>query len=442
MLFFVPSSSLDAQFLPSGGGDGSAGDEAGGSDGRILLDGIAATVGSEIILISEVVQQTLLMKGGLGSSMPNAGELEGVLSDLIINKLLYVKAVEDSIELEDNLLTQQVDAYVGRLVTQAGSESSLETRYDKTMSEIRAEVRPIVREQLIIEMLQRRQFFDLKVTTRDIEAFYEIYRDSLPQVPEQVEIAHIFIETKPNDAARQNAFTLGNAIADSLRDGGIFGEYARRYSVDPGSARKGGELDWVPYGAFVSEYEAAVRELGINEISDPVESKFGLHIIQLLDREEDRFRSRHVLLPFRPAESTIAATIDTLRMISDRVTAGEDFGALARTYSDDGESAVRNGSLGRLPVTELGPLTWIVDSLSIGEVSTPRPFTASPTERGYHIVRLVDIIAPHAVDPKKDRDQIEGLARRWKQSRELVGFIEDLRKEIYWEILHDFQAGG
>lgn len=425
-------------------GDGRTGDPFGGSDGRILIDGIAATVGGEIILISEVMERAILMAQRSGTSFrePTSQELDAILGDLIIGKLLYTRAIEDSIEVGDEILGQQVDEYVGRLAAQEGSESELERIYGKSMAEIRAQVRPLVREQLSVELLRRRKFGDLKVTQRDIDEFYTEYRDSLPQVPEQVELAHIFIETEPDEQARARTFELGSSIADSLRNGGIFGEFARRYSIDPGSAAKGGELGWVPFGKFVSEYEKTVRELEINQISEPVESRYGLHVIQLLDREEDRFRSRHILIPFRPSEATIAATIDTLESLRTRIASGEDFGKLARAYSDDLDSKGRGGLIGRIAPTELGALGWVVDSLEVGESSEPRPFSLSPTQTGYHILRLVDIIPPHAVDPVEDREQIEGLALRWKQSRELAAFIDELRDEIYWEILHDFGAGG
>ena len=411
---------------------------------KILIDGVAAVVGDQIILISDVVQQAALMASARGGTpqLPGPQVLQDVLNELVTNKILYVKALEDSIEVGDQILNQQIDDYVARLVARAGSESALESETGKSMTEIRATVRPIVTEQLSVEILRRRRFTEQKVTTREIEAFYTEYRDSLPSVPEQVELAHIFLKAEASDASKEAARELAMRIADSIRGGGIFGEFARRYSIDPGSSRKGGELGWVPYGKFVSEYEGSVDTLGINEISEPVESKFGFHVIQLLDKEEGRFRSRHVLVPIEPSETEVATIVDSLQAIRRRAMAGEEFGELARLYSDDPESSVRDGLLARLPTSELGPYRWVVDDLTPGEISEPRPLQTTPTESGYHILKLVRIIPPHPFDPVADRDQLEPIVARRKQTEQLLAWIDELRETIYWEVLHDFRQGG
>ncbi len=411
---------------------------------KILIDGIAAVVGDQIILISDVVQQAALEASSRGGApqLPGPEVLQDVLDELIVNKLLYVKALEDSIEVGDQILNQQIDDYVGRLVARAGSESALETATGKTMSEVRASVRPIVNEQLTVEILRRRRFTEQKVTSRDIEAFYREYRDSLPSVPEQVELAHIFLKAEASESSKRAARELAERIADSIRDGGIFGEYARRYSIDPGSGSKGGELGWVPYGKFVSEYEKSVDTLGINEISGPVESKFGYHIIQLLDKEENRFRSRHILVPIVPSDDEVAAIVDSLNTLRQRALSGESFGQLASLYSDDPDSRVRDGLLARLPTSELGPYRWVIDDLAPGDISDPRPLQTTPTESGYHILKLVRIIPPHPFDPVADRDQLEPIVARRKQTEEILAWIEELRKTIYWEVMHDFRQGG
>lgn len=411
---------------------------------KILIDGIAAVVGDQIILISDVVQQAALMANSRGGAqqLPGPEVLQDVLDELIVNKLLYVKALEDSIEVGDQILTQQIEDYVGRLVARAGSERALEKETGKTMADIRAAVRPIVTEQLSVEILRRRRFTEPKVTARDIDAFYIEYRDSLPSVPEQVELAHIFLKAEASEASKESSRVLAERIADSIRDGGIFGEYARRYSIDPGSSAKGGELGWVPHGKFVKEYESSIDTLSINEISGPVESKFGYHIIQLLDKEEGRFRSRHVLVPIEPSDDEIAVITDSLRVLRGRAISGESFGKLASLYSDDPDSRVREGLLARLPTSELGPYRWVIDDLRPGEISDPRPLQTTPTESGYHILKLVRIIPPHPFDPVADRDQLEPIVARRKQTEAILGWIEELRKTIYWEVMHDFRQGG
>ncbi len=430
------------QAQPIGTGDPSSGGDL--APEKILIDGIAAVVGDQIILISDVVQQAALLASSAGApaQLPGPEILQEVLDELVVNKLLYVKAIEDSIEVGEDLLTQQVEEYVGRLVARAGSEEALSAATGKEIAEVRSSVRPIVKEQLMVELLRRRKFSEQKVTNRDIEEFYALYRDSLPSVPEQVELAHIFLKAEASEESKDAARLLAERIADSIRNGGIFGEFARRYSIDPGSGSKGGELGWVAKGKFVSEYENSVDTLGINEISGAVESRFGFHVIQLLDKESSRFRSRHVLVPIEPSDEEVADLLDTLEMIRSRAINGEPFRELAQQYSDDGESRIRGGLLARLPTTELGPYQWVIDSLAPGEVSTPRPLQTSPTESGYHILQLVRVIPPHPFDPVADRDQLEPIVARRKQTERILEWIEDLRETIYWEVMHDFRQGG
>lgn len=413
----------------------------GGTGDRTILEGIAALVGDKVILISDVVQRAALIKG----SSPSLGLSEQqlyreVLDELIATNLLLMRAEEDSIVVTDDIINAQLDERINQLVQQVGGSSAvLEQYYGKSIAEIRAEARPIIRDQLMVEFLRRRRFDDLKVTERDMEEFYRQYRDSLPQVPEQVEIARILILEKPSTEARDRTVALARAIIDSLKNGGDFADFARRYSVDPSSAAHGGEVGWVKNGRFVPEYENAARALNINQMSEPVESKFGIHIIQLLDKKDDELRSRHILLPLKAEEAQKRAIVDTLNSIRSRALAGESFGALAAKYSEDEESRYNNGIVTRYPTDELpASYQWIMDSLKVGGISEPRPTRPSPTESGYHIIKLNRIIPPHTVDMKEDRDQVEQLATVWKQNQKLQEWLDELRKEIYWEVKYDF----
>lgn len=425
-----------------GTGDGSGTTGGNLKSDRIAIDGIAAIVDDNIILISDVAQRVTLFKGQSPSIQISDQDLyREVLNDLIVNNLLLVQAEKDSIVVSDDMIDAQLDERVNQLVSQVGGSASvLEQAYGKSMQEIRAEARPIIREQLMVELLRRDKFADLKVTERDMDEFYRQYRDSLPEVPEQIEIAHILLLVKPSDDAREKTIALGNAIIDSLKAGGDFAEFAKRYSVDPGSGARGGELGWVPRGRFVKEYEDAAWALELNEISEPTESQFGVHIIQLLDKKEDEIRSRHILLPLKADEQQKKQMIDSLASIRSRIMAGESFARMASTYSDDEESKYNGGVLAKYPVSELpADFQWIVDSMEVGQVSEPRPIDLSPTESGYHIIKLNRIIPAHKVNLEEDRKQIERLATSWKQNQKMLEWVTELRKSIYWEIKYKFE---
>ncbi len=420
----------------TGGGD----KPSTGAGDRQIIDGIAAAVGNEIILISDVLQRALLVAQQNPSVDPNDPELHNeILNSLIAEKLLLVRAEEDSIQVSEDLVNGQVDQRVQQLTMQAGGEENLEKYYNMSIAQIRQEAKPLIRQQLQIRMLQEKHFADMKLTERDINEFYRLYQDSLPEMPEQIEIAHIMLKAKPGDSAKSRTITLANAIIDSIKNGGDFADFAKRYSTDPGSGSKGGDLGFMAKGKLVAPYEQAAEKLGINEISGPVETQFGIHIIQVTDRRDDKMRSRHILLPLKQSESEKQEMITKLEGIRTRALNGEDFGALATEYSEDNESKAFDGVLGKFPVDQLPPnFKRIVTELEVGEISEPKQIALSPTESGYHIVKVIRKVPAHALDPEDDRDQLERLARVYKENKELSDWVAELRNEIYWDIKHTF----
>lgn len=421
------------------GGDPSTG----GSGDRMALDGIAAVVGNKVILISDVFQRVALLKSQSQDLGLTDNELyQEVLNDLIVNNLLLVQAENDSISVPDEAIDAQLEERIQQLARQAGGSTEyLERVYGKSMAEIRAEARPIIRDQILVELLRRDRFSDLKVTERDMEEFYRQYSDSLPQIPEQLEIAHILLLEKPSDESRAKAIDLAESIIDSLKNGADFAEFAKRYSIDPGSGAKGGELGWQPKGRFVKEFEDAAWELEINEISDPVVSSYGIHIIQLLDQKDGEVRTRHILLPLKASDQEKQALTDTLSMIRRNILDGkESFAAMARKWSDDENSKYDGGILAKYPTSDLpAGYQWLLDSMNVGEISEPRPIRVSPTESGFHIIKLTRIIPAHAANLAEDRDQIERLATVWKQNQRMLEWVDELRKNIYWEIKYEFK---
>jgi len=416
-----------------GTGTGTA---APGSD-RQLLDGVAAVVGNEVVLVSDVMQQVLLYsRQNKGYDPQDPGLQREVLDAIIDEKLVLTRAREDSVTVSEEEITRAVDYQLQRILSQfGGSEAQVEKAYGMSMDKIRRESREIIRQQFLVERMRQRKFGDLKPTESDMQEFYRIYKDSLPAVPEQVELQSIVLLVRPSAEAKQQAIDLAHAITDSIRAGGDFADFARRYSADPGSAANGGDLGYVEKGKFVAEFENTTKRLEINQISDPVETQFGIHIIQLLDRKGDATHSRHILLPIRQTGAQTDSVIARLNEIRSRALAGENFGELARTYSEDENTKGLGGSLGKIPVDQLpAESKSMIVAMKEGEISEPQPVTLSPTEGGYQIIRLVRRIPPHPLDPQDDRAQLERLATLYKQTNEYRRWIAELRDEIYWEI--------
>ena len=165
-----------------------------------------------------------------------------------------------------------------------------------SVSRIRKNYREEVRKQLLVERLQQQRFMNIKCTNREVEDFYTQYRDSIRPIPASVELAHIVKYIKPSADAKDEVRKLALRIRDSILKGIDFAELAKRHSGDPGSASSGGDLGWVDKGKLVSEYEKAAYDLQSSETSQPIESPFGFHIIQTIDKRKDAVHTRHILL--------------------------------------------------------------------------------------------------------------------------------------------------
>jgi peptidyl-prolyl cis-trans isomerase SurA len=425
------------------GGDTNGGGAPGGIPGtdRQMLDGVAAVVGNEVVLMSDVMQQAALyarQNRGLNAQDPKLQH--DVLNAIIDEKLVLTRAREDSIVVSEDEISRAVDYQVQRILSQFGnSVEKVEQAYGMSMDRIRRESREIIRQQFMVERERQKRFADLKPTEHDMQEFYQLYKDSIPTVPEQVDLASIVLLAKPSPEAKAATVALARRIIDSIKAGGDFADFARRYSADPGSASSGGDNGFVKKGSFVAEYENAAAKLGINEISEPVESVYGIHIIQVLDRHGDETRSRHILLTIGQSPQDRDSMIARLNALRTRALNGENFSDLAKKYSEDEETKGLGGSLGKLTLDQIpADAKDRISNMKDGDITEPIPVMISPTESGYQIVKLVSRIPAHPLDPQNDRAQLERLATLYKQSNEYSKWIAELRTEIYWEIKTNF----
>lgn len=413
-----------------------AGDGGVPAGDRVIVDGVAAVVGNDVILMSDVLQRAMVLsQQESGVDARNPEFQREVLNSLIDNKLVITRAKEDSIVVREEEVTEAVNRRLQQIIAQVGSEARVEELYGMPITRIRSEAREVIRQQLLEQRMMQRKFSELKVTDRDLQEFYTLYRDSLPMVPEQVELEQIVLKNRPSAEAKTAARAYADRLIDSLRAGADFAALARGHSSDAVSARAGGDLGWVDPGMFVPQFEAAAKRLGVNDISDAVESEFGYHIIQLLERKDDgSYHARHILIPVRSTDAERDSLVGRLRELRARALAGERFADLARQYSEDDVTAASGGSVGKVGIAQLGELEGSIGAMKDGEITEPMVWSTSPTESGYRIIRVARRIAPHRLDPVEDREQLEQLAQVYKQQNEYAKWIAELRKEIYWEI--------
>lgn len=405
---------------------------------RQMLDGVAAVVGNETILRSDILQQIYILAQQKQNSKIDVNDknlYQQVLNSVIDEKLVLAQAKEDSIVVNEDEVQQALDMRLSGLIQQVGSEQRLEKIYGMTMSQIKDEAKKLIQSQMLIEMMQRRKFGSIKPTEKDVQEFYNIYKDSLPNMPDQYELRQIALKIKPNAKAKEATFALAKSIIDSLKNGADFSVFAKKYSADPGSAERGGDLGFVQEGRFVKSYEDATKKLNIMEISEPVESQFGFHIIQLLDRKNNENHTRHILLKVGESVEDKKNLVDKLNGIKQRTLSGESFEKLAKELSEDEATRGTGGYMGKFTVDGITPdIRRDLATIKEGEISEPAQINISATESAYRILKFEKKIPAHKIDFKEDRNQIAKMATAYKQNKEYSKWLAELRNKIYWEI--------
>lgn len=398
------------------------------------LDRIIAVVDREVITESDLnfTVQQLAVQNRLD---PASKELrERVLDGMINDKLVLAQAIEDSVIVTDEEVTERLEQQINRMMYQVGGQQKLEEVYGMTVNRMKRDFqfRELIRKQMLVQKIQNQRQMQLSVSRREVEEFYATYKDSIPQVPMEFELSHIYIEPKPDSTVLKELVTKVQKIADSIKAGGDFAAFAKRYSSD-GSAEQGGDLGFARRGSFVKEFEEVAFTLGVNEISKPVKTQFGYHIIQLVERRGDAVRTRHILFPLQMSQANDDTAIAQLGRIRDSVMKGGNFGVMARLYSEDNDTKDIGGDLGRVAADQLDPaFADFVKGSKAGDISEPRKLTVQ-NKYGYHIISVRSVTPEHAITLESDYKRLEQLALQFKLSTTYEHWVEELRKTIYWE---------
>jgi peptidyl-prolyl cis-trans isomerase SurA len=402
-----------------------------------VLDRIVAVVGKEYILLSDLKAQTEFFAFNNKVDPSTPGLKEQVLDAMVNEKLVLAEALVDTnLVVTDDEISQQLDALIAQRVAlpQVGSEKRLEEMYGMPISKMKREFRDDMRKQLLVQKLQQSRFGQMTVSRREIEEFYQTYKDSLPAVPEELELYHILRIPRIGEASRKIVRDKAQAILDSIRAGADFAEMAKRYSQDAATASDGGDLGSWRRGQFVKEFEEIVFSLRDKQISDIVETARGYHIIQLLDRQGELVHARHILFRIGVDSVGVQETIAMLKGLKDSALAGANFSELAKRYSEDKESGPLGGFIGRATVDQFdASVLTVIAGLKSGEISDPKDVSTG-TSTGYHIIYVKERIPGHAMNLADDWKRLEQLTTSNKKNAEYLKWLKKLRGEIYWNV--------
>ncbi len=400
------------------------------------IDKIIAVVGNEIIMLSDLEGQLMLYSMQDPSINPNDPETRQKLLDMMINeKLVITKAIEDSIEITDDEIEQGWQYQLANLIQRYGDEKRIEDIYGMSVARIKSEFRDDIRKQLLAQKLRAKEFGETTVTQREVELFFNEYKDSIPDIPEEIELYHIVKNVESSNNQRDEILLLARHVRDSIVGGGDFADFARRYSSDYASAASGGELGWFEKGKLYKEFEDAAFNLLEGQISQPVETPFGLHLIQTLRKNKDSVFTRHILFRIGLSEEDRTKARNALLELRAEALKNNNFEELARKFSDERETQGFGGFLGKFSREYLpGSLAELIDSMKVGDITEPILYGSEP-KMSYHIIFKKRVIPKHRPNMEDDYNDISQLATNYKQNKKYLEWIEGLRKTIYWEIV-------
>ena len=416
--------------------------------GQQILDGIAVKVDNQIILRSDI-EGILAQEQARAQGKPLPPNLRcQVLQSLVLNKLMLARADLDSVTVTDAQVSSELDRRMNYFVQQVGSEKKLEELYNKPARVLKEDLRPQVRDQLVQQKMQEQIAGKVTVTPREVKEYFDkVPKDSIPYFSTEVEVGEIVIPAQVNDAAKQAAIAQLNDLRARVLAGESFEELAKKYSQDPGSGAQGGYLGFFKKGELVPEYEAASRKLEPGQLSPVVESQFGFHLIQFIERKGDSYSTRHILL--KPVTGTADASVAATKLtrirreiLSDSIS----FAKAAKEYSTDKMTAANGGLLinrqdngSKLPLDKLDPAVFfIIDTMKVGHITPPLPYRTDDGKEAMRILYLKSNTPPHQANLLDDYQKISQAAIAQKKNRALDEWYEKNRSTVYLEVAPEY----
>ncbi len=407
-----------------------------------LVDKIIAKVDNYIVIKSELesAYQAYLAEGN-----PNSDEARCQLFNrLIMNKLMVAKAEIDSVVVTDLEVDQNTTQRMNAILQSSGnSPEELERRYGKSLEQIRVELRDQIREQLLAREMTGRITKDLKITPAEVKRFFnKIPKDSLPFYSSDVEIGQIVKNVKISNSQKQDAKRRLSEIRERIINGEDFNTLAQKYSEDPSVKSNGGEMGFVGRGQMVPQFEAMAFKLRKNEISQPFETSFGIHIMQLIDRRGNEYNSRHILLQGVPSEEDVKRAekyLDSLRrlVLSDSIK----FDYAAKEHSDDMGTKGHGGYFtdpdGGIHVSlrEIDPVVYLaLDTMKVGQISKPLTYRTEDGKEAVRVLYFKAKVPPHQANLKDDWHRIQSAALAEKKDKMIGKWFNKSRSDVFINI--------
>lgn len=428
---------------------------------KFIADKVVAVVGNSPILYSDVVKHARQITEEYRSqnyTSPREPMAEA-LEVLLEQKLLFNQAQIDSVGIERYIpgIADMVNQQVDEMVKKTGSIKALEDLQKKPLYSIKEDLSKDIEEYYYAVEMRSTIESEIKITPGEVDRFYRRFdKDSLPIIPEQYVYAQITRMPKSSELAKQRARERLLDLRQRIIDGERFDRLAVMYSVDPGSALRGGEMEPAPKESFVGPFADALTKLRPGQVSGVVETEFGFHIIQLIDKPaENLYHMRHILMKPTYTDDELEETITFLDSLAGVIRNGDiTFEKAAESYSDDEGSRMNGGVVSnqqllfrytgnsdpkqtrtRFIKDNLDPNDFrYLNRLKPGEISPAFIGADMSMNQMGKVLKLVEIVPAHKADLSQDYLDIEQMALDRKKSAHFHNWLNAKIDEMYIKI--------
>ena len=412
-----------------------------------VIDEVVWVVGDEAILKSDVESERL-------NAQYEGRKFDGdpycvIPEQLAVQKLFLHQAELDSISVSEQDVLSRLEQQTNWLIDQIGSKEKMEEYYNKTSTQIREMLRENIRNGMIVQKMQQEIIGNIKLVPADVRRYFKnLPQDSIPFVPTQVEVQIVTLEPKIPQEEIERVKKALRDYTDQVNKGEIaFSTLARLYSEDDGTRRRGGELGFMGRGELVPEFANVAFNLqDPSKSSKIVESEFGFHIIQLIEKRGDRINTRHILLKPKVEEKDLEASLLRLDSIAKDIrNAKFSFDEAATFISQDkdtrnnhGLMANPNSGTARFEMQELAQVSQevakTVEGLNVGEISEPFTMINNKGKEICAIVKLKARIDGHKATITEDYQRLKSIVQSKLGDEKLQKWIVDKQKSTYVRI--------
>lgn len=411
-----------------------------------IVDEIIAVVGNEVVLSSDIETQYLQY---LSQGYTDSEEVRcQIIEDVLYQKLLVHQAKLDSTDVSEDDVNQELDSRLNSFISQLGSEEALEEYFKKSTSELKIEFYEIIYNQLLTQRMQSSITSSVSITPEEVKLFFQEMKKSsdIPVMPTTLEISQIIKipEITLDEKSRIRKKLI--SFRDRIKNGEDFTVLATLYSDDTESAKNGGELGFVGRGALVPEFESAAFSLKGDQISEVIETQFGYHIIQLIERRGETVNVRHILLKPKVSSASLLEAKTQLEKVENLMKSEEiTFEEAARFHSDD--VSKNNGGLlinpqtgSSLFTTEELPLNirYSAERMNEGDVSSISQFVMDDGKKAYRIIKITRKLKEHSANLIDDFSLINDAALNEKKQQKISEWVDKNITTTYIRFDYDY----